>query len=154
MPVAAGRADAAPVVPVDSYIVILDSRDDIDAVTADVRSDGGTVTSVYRWALGGFAARLNDAQVGHLLADPRVDTLSRNKRVRKRDVVAPAPQTDALYQLDRIDQPALPLDGRFAPPATGEGVQIYMIDTGVRASHVDLVGRVIHGLDVVGVDER
>ena len=75
-------------------------------------------------------------------------------RSRKRDVVAPAPQTDALYQLDRIDQRALPLDGRFAPPATGEGVQIYMIDTGVRASHVDLVGRVIHGLDVVGVDER
>ena len=137
---------------VASYIVVVESRDDIDAVSADVVRAGGTVTSVYRYAVGGFAARLSDGQVADLLVDPRVDSVSRNKRVRKR-AEAPAAQADALYHLDRIDQRALPLDGKFAPPATGEGVQIYMIDTGVRATHVDLAGRVIHGADVVGTDE-
>ena len=139
--------------PRGSYIVVVGSRDDIDAVTTDVAAAGGVVTSVYRYAVGGFAARLTDAQVASLLSDPRVGSVSRNKRVRKRTTV-PAVQSDVLYQLDRIDQRALPLDGVYAPPATGEGVQIYMIDTGVRATHVDLVGRVIHGADVVGVDER
>ena len=71
--------------------------------------------------------------------------------VHKREI--PPIQLGAPYQLDRIDQRALPLDDRFSSPATGEGVQIYMIDTGVRATHVDLEGRVIAGVDVVGNDE-
>ena len=140
-----------------SYIVVLDSRDDIDAVSSDVVRAGGSVTAVYRWAVGGFSARLTRSQVASLLADPRVDSVSHNKRVRKRvtsSAAVPAPQADVQYQLDRIDQRALPLDGVYSAPGTGEGVQIYMIDTGVRASHVDLAGRVIHGADVVGVDER
>ncbi|MBU6241278.1 MAG: S8 family serine peptidase [Acidobacteria bacterium] len=153
-PVATVSAGTPPVVePTSSYIVIVASRDDIDDVSADVARSGGSVGSVYRYAVGGFSARLTGSQVASLLADPRVASVSRNKRVRKRATV-PAAQGDVLYHLDRIDQRALPLDGRYAPPATGEGVQIYMIDTGVRATHVDLAGRVIHGADVVGPDER
>ena len=154
--------DAAGAQGVDSrssYIVMLKSYDDIDSVAAVVSGDGGTVTSVFRWAVGGFAARLTNDQVQRLMRDPRVEGVSRNKRVRKRDVSAeaslvPAVETDAQYQLDRIDQVGLPLNGTYAPPATGAGVQIYMIDTGVRATHSDLVGRVIHGIDVVGVDDQ
>ncbi|MFM7094363.1 MAG: S8 family peptidase, partial [Actinomycetota bacterium] len=153
-PLSAVAASARPVQgPTSSYIVVLASRDDIDAVSADVVQAGGSLTAVYRWAVGGFSARLTNAQVESLLGDPRVASVSRNKRVRKR-ATTPAAQADVQYQLDRIDQRALPLDGVYGPPGTGEGVQIYMIDTGVRATHVDLVGRVIHGADVVGVDER
>jgi hypothetical protein len=64
----------------------------------------------------------------------------------------PVVHPGAPYQLDRIDQANLPLDGSFTAQNDGAGVSIYMIDTGVRASHIELAGRVIPGIDVVGAD--
>lgn len=50
---------------------------------------------------------------------------------------------------DRIDQRALPLDGRIIAPLDGGGVAAYIIDTGVQADHVDFGGRVQSGFDAV-----
>jgi aqualysin 1 len=45
------------------------------------------------------------------------------------------------WGLDRIDQRARPLDGRFVPPGDGAGVHVYVIDTGVRRTHREFDGR-------------
>jgi len=64
---------------------------------------------------------------------------------------APAPSpggTDraaASWGLDRIDQTALPLNGRITTSQNGSGVTAYIIDTGVRPDHQDFGGRVTSG---------
>ena len=45
------------------------------------------------------------------------------------------------WNLDRIDQRALPLDGRFVALRNGAGVHAYVIDTGLRKTHDDFDGR-------------
>ena len=134
-----------------SYIVTLHHRSDIDDVVAASKNLGAKRFNIFRYALGGFATDLSDAAAKTLRRDTRVKRVTQNVAVHKREI--PPVQLGAPYQLDRIDQKALPLDDRFSASGTGEGVQIYMIDTGVRATHVDLAGRVIAGVDVVGSDE-
>merc|ERR1711962_329160 len=63
-------------------------------------------------------------------------------------------RTQALgsWGLDRINQRDLPLDDSFSPSADGSGVSVYVIDTGVVASHVDFSGRATAAYDALGVD--
>ncbi len=53
------------------------------------------------------------------------------------------------WGIDRIDQTALPFDGRIILPATGAGVTTYIIDTGIRPDHVEFGGRVTSGYTAV-----
>jgi len=54
----------------------------------------------------------------------------------------------ASWGLDRIDQRELPLDGIFARPPATQPVTVYVVDTGVRDDHEELVGRVLTGINV------
>jgi subtilisin family serine protease len=108
------------------------------------RAHGGLVDTVYQHALKGFAAQLTEAQATALAGDPRVAYVEADQVF---EIVAT--QSPATWGLDRIDQRDLPLNNAYTYNQTGQGVNAYVIDTGVRASHQELAGRMGNGFTAV-----
>ena len=108
------------------------------------RAHDGAVTSVYQYALKGFAARLSAGQAAALTNDPRVAYVEQDQEFHTL-----ATQTPATWGLDRIDQRDLPLNNTYNYNQTGQGVHAYIIDTGVRATHQQFTGRMGNGFTAI-----
>ena len=102
---------------------------------------GGEVVHEYAEVLSGFSAELTPAEVAEVRADPRVEQVVKDGRVR-----ASANQVSAPWGLDRLDQRSLPLDRAYGYAQTGAGVTAFVIDSGIRAGHTQFGGRVGVGI--------
>jgi len=95
------------------------------------------VTRVYQRALTGFAVTMSPQAARLLATDPRVRYIEQDSVV---SIVAT--QSNATWGLDRIDQRDLPLSTSYTYNTAGSGVHAYIIDTGIRSTHMEFGSRV------------
>jgi subtilisin family serine protease len=106
---------------------------------------GGVVTGVYANALKGYSAAMSAKEAELLSRDDRVLFVEEDS-----EISISATQTNAPWNLDRIDQRALPLNGNYDYSQTGSGANVYILDTGIRITHQEFGGRASVAFDALG----
>ncbi|KAK2463051.1 hypothetical protein APHAL10511_004706 [Amanita phalloides] len=150
----------------NSYIVVFK-----DGVSSDLRDNhlnflmsvnqaepllggGSGITHVYNGPLMGYAGKFSDRAIDEIRAKPEVDFVERDQVVRTQNTTL---QTGATWGLARIShRPRLAFstfNKYLYDSIDGEGVDVYVIDTGINTKHVEFEGRAKWGVTVPQDDE-
>lgn len=118
---------------------------------ARVERMGGKMQHYYSHVLNGYSAVLSPEALEAVRSDPAVAYVVPDGVVwADQEPVPIAVQLDPpSWGLDRVDQRYLPLDAQYVYRNDGSGVHVYVIDTGVRSTHVELAGRVRPGFTAI-----
>ncbi|XP_072177138.1 alkaline serine exoprotease A-like [Diadema setosum] len=135
------------------YIVVLKEGENLDNIidrlmtAANSQKISALVKRRYRTVINGFVVQLDDDINGRqmLLSLSGVEYVEQDKMIHKDLVVG-------SWGIDRIDQRDNELNNDMTLDGYGEGVHIYVIDTGINPDHVDFGGRAIAIKDFVDED--
>lgn len=103
---------------------------------------GGAVDKVYSHALQGFSAEMTPEAAEEMSNDPDVLFVEEDSYISINTT-----QMNAPWGLDRVDQRNVPLNNSYSYAKTGAGVHVYVIDSGIRTTHVEFGGRATKDYD-------
>jgi subtilisin family serine protease len=154
----AQRPDAATgrVVPGQYIVRFRDDAADVNGrARAIVNENGGSLKYVYQHAIRGFAAALPPQAVEALRRNPQVISIEEDREVRGSACPDPfayadAQQCNVPWGLDRIDARDVRDQSYLMYHGFGSGVNVYVIDSGIRTSHEEFEGRASVGFDAFG----
>jgi len=153
------------------YIVVLKktaSSENTDEIISNLASN-----YVARKRVSGFAARaafstrvasLNRGKIQHVfqglsgrLSSDDLRLLRQNPNIEfiEEDAVVniTASQASPTWGLDRLDQANLPLNNNYEYGYTGAGVNVYVIDSGIRITHTEFEGRASNAFSSIGQND-
>lgn len=110
------------------------------ARAANLAADHGvSARHTYGTVLKGFSARINEQQLAKLKQDPRVARIEKDgtawvSRGKPDRPPKPEPTQETPWGIERIGSGA----------NKGQGVHVYVIDSGIDSDHPDLVGNIDH----------
>lgn len=114
---------------------------------------GGSFSTTWANAIKGFRLNSTDPQAIAMSQDSRVAFIVQDGAIAVGSpdstpivmTIPPNPdanpQPNSAWGLDRIDQRALPLNGTYGYNSNGDGVNAYVIDTGILTTHWEFSGR-------------
>jgi len=144
----AAPTNAAPAT--QAYIVVVNGDRAVDIVANHFDSTGVDIKSAMKGSIDFVVAALDSHQRAELEERPGVRSIAPDFRISlASEQQIGESQSEYNWGLDRIDQPTSTLDRRFRYAADGTGVKIYILDTGIRRTHTEFVGRVLAGRNTI-----
>ncbi|XP_072177250.1 extracellular serine proteinase-like [Diadema setosum] len=128
------------------YIVVLKREHEVksfmDSHSAEVQSSGAdsVVLSVFTTVANGFSARLSPVLLLKFLEMDEVSYIEENSIV----------WAQYSWGVDRVNQRSLPLDLDTDFAGDGNGVSVYILDSGINPNNTYFGGRAVVGTDTVG----
>jgi subtilisin family serine protease len=130
----------------NQYIVVFNEsvkRGQVASEAANLaRLHGGIVGYTYENALRGFSVEMNEAAAETLSRNPKVDFIEEDAEVQ-----GASTQTSAPWPLDRLDQRDPAPNNSYTYESNGAGVNVYVIDGGIRYTHQEFGGRAAFAYD-------
>ena len=140
----------------DVYLVVVNGDRAVDVVASHFESEGVEVLAELTRAVDMVSAVLTPAQLADIRQRPGVRSVEADQLVTAETVqTISTSRSEDNWGLDRIDQKSGTLDQRFhyLETAGGAGVDIYVVDTGIRLTHTEFTGRVGSGYFVPSVTD-
>lgn len=93
--------------------------------------------------------QMTPKQMKKLRKDPRVQAVEKNITISVTPIRSSSNQTVTDWGLDRVDQHQLPLNNTYQFNFSGDGINAYVVDTGIDITNTDFKGRAHHAFNSI-----